>query len=132
MLHDAVNHASGSANESAADPRRQVLVWVAAEFLASPGMMRILHEAELLSAPEDKWNDFIRAAVESGGFALGGRLAEANHGAGIWISPESARGLEVMIPWGFVRSVAAASALESRKVFGLARNGRLTPGKIHG
>lgn len=105
------------------DRRRQVLVWLAPEFLQSPGTLRILHEAELLPVTENKWADFIRAAVESGGFALEGRLADANHGAGIWISPESSPGLELMIPWGFVRSVATAPEQENGKIFGLARNG---------
>jgi len=125
--HPTENHAS-ERHGIHADTRRQVLVWIAAEFLQSPGMIRILHEAELLPVPEEKWHIFLRSAQESGGFALGGHLAEVNHGAGIWISPESSEGLEVMIPWPFIRSVVTAPAPDARKVFGLARNGNL----IHG
>ncbi len=128
MLAHAGNEAAG-ANGSRSDRRREVLIWVAAEFLQSPGILRILHEAELLPVPENKWEDFIHSAVESGGFALAGRLAEAGHGAGIWISPESAPGLEVMIPWTFVRSVATAPELEARRIFGLARDGKFTQPK---
>ena len=125
------SHASSEKNGARGDQRRQVLVFVAAEFLQSPGMLRILHEADLLQVPEDKWDDFIRSAIESGGFALGGRLAEANHGAGIWISPESLHGLELMIPWAFVRSAATAPEVEGRRVFGLARNGKGTRSESH-
>lgn len=99
------------------------------EFLQSPGILRILHEAELLPVAENKWEEFIRSATETGGFALEGRLAEINHGAGIWISPESAQGLELMIPWAFVRSVATAPELEARRFFGLPGNGKWKPSK---
>ena len=48
-----------------------------------------------------------------------GRLAEANHGAGIWISPVNVPGLELMIPWTLVRSVVTAESAQSSKAFGL-------------
>lgn len=117
-LKERANGKSGARSDS----RRQVLVWIAPEFLQSPGILRILHEAELLAVPENKWTEFIRSAVEAGGFALEGRLAEINHGAGIWISPEGGQDLELMVPWAYVRSVATAPEREARKVFGLARN----------
>jgi hypothetical protein len=128
MLAHSENETAGG-NGARSDQRREVLVWVAPEFLQSPGIVRILHEAELLPVPENKWDNFVRSAVESGGFALTGRLAEASHGAGIWISPESAPGLEVMIPWMFVRSVATAPELEARRIFGLARDGKFNQPK---
>lgn len=127
----ATEEAAGAGNGARSDRRRAVLVWVAPEFLQSPGIIRIFHESELLPVAENKWDDFIRSANESGGFAVEGRLAEANHGAGIWISPESAHTLELMIPWAFVRSVVTAPELEARKVFGLARNGKSIRTKSH-
>jgi len=99
--------------------RQHVLVWVAPQFLQSTGMLRILKEAEFLSLPEEDWGKFIQAAEEAGGFALGGMLVESNHGAGIWISPQQGRGLELMIPWPFVRSVITAQDPQSPKMFGL-------------
>lgn len=123
MPHSA-NEPAGDINGNKGERRPQVLVWIAPELLQSPGMLRILHEAELLPVPEDKWEEFIRASMESGGFALGGRLAEIHHGAGIWISPEHEQALEVMIPWMFVRSVVTAPDAEPRRVFGLSRNGK--------
>ena len=101
------------------EPRQHVLVWVAPQFLQSAGILRILKEAEFLSLPEEEWGKFIQAAEEVGGFALGGRLVESNHGAGIWISPQSGPGLELMIPWAFVRSVVTTQDPESPKMFGL-------------
>lgn len=131
MLSHATDEIAEEKNPKKSDRRRQALVWVAPELLQSPGIMRILHEAELLPVPENKWEDFIRAAVETGGFALAGRLAESNHGAGVWISPESELGLELMIPWAFVRSVVTAPELEARRVFGLAQDGKWSGSKRH-
>ena len=48
-----------------------------------------------------------------------GRLAEANHGAGIWISPVNVPGLELMVPWQLVRSVVTAESPQTSKAFGL-------------
>jgi hypothetical protein len=48
-----------------------------------------------------------------------GRLAEVSHGAGIWISPVNAPGLELMVPWLFVKSVVTAETPEPSKIFGL-------------
>jgi len=131
MLSHTTDEIAEEKNQKKSDRRRQALVWVAPEFLQSPGIMRILHEAELLPVPENKWEDFIRAAVETGGFALAGRLAESNHGAGVWISPESELGLELMIPWAFVRSVVTAPEFEARGVFGLAQDGKWSGSKRH-
>src|SRR3954469_5800801 len=105
------------------DPRRHVLVWVAAEFLESEGMLHILHESGAIPGREQDWEKIVAAAEDSGGFAIGGILVDSNHGAGIWISPFSGPGLEIMIPWHFVRSVVTASEHLQDKIFGLARAG---------
>jgi len=109
-------------------PARHVLVWVDAEFLESEGMLHILQESGALGVGEHDWEKLVAAAEDSGGFALGGLLVESNHGAGIWISPPDTPGLEIMIPWHFVRSVVTASEQLQSKMFGLARAGaKLTP-----
>ena len=104
-------------------PSRHVLVWVDAEFLESEGMLHILRECGAISGGEEDWEKLVAAAEDSGGFALGGMLVESNHGAGIWISPPNMAGLEIMIPWRFVRSVVTASEHLQSKIFGLARAG---------
>jgi len=104
-------------------PSRHVLVWVDAEFLESEGMLHILEESGAITSGEKDWEKLVAAAEDSGGFALGGILVESNHGAGIWISPLDMPGLEIMIPWHFVRSVVTASEQLQSKMFGLARAG---------
>jgi hypothetical protein len=99
--------------------RQHVLVWVAPQFLESGGISRLLREAEFFSLSDEEWEEFVEAAGKAGGFALSGRLVESNHGAGIWISPLNIQGLELMIPWGFVRSVVTAQDAASPKMFGL-------------
>jgi len=101
------------------EPQQHVLVWVAPQFLQSTGMLRILREAEFFSIPEEAWGKFVQEAEEAGGFALGGTLVESNHGAGIWIAPPNVHGLQLMIPWPFVRSVVTAQDPHSPKIFGL-------------
>ncbi len=109
-------------------PSRHVLVWVDAEFLESEGMLHILKESGAITGGEKNWENLVAAAEDSGGFALSGMLVESNHGAGIWISPPDTPGLEIMIPWHFVRSVVTASEQFQSKMFGLARAGdKLTP-----
>ncbi len=110
-------------------PNRHVLVWVDAEFLESEGMLHILQESGVIAGGEQDWEKLVAAAENSGGFALGGMLADSNHGAGIWITPPETLGLEIMIPWHFVRSVVTASEHLQSKMFGLARAGaQRTPG----
>ena len=104
-------------------PDRHVLVWVDAEIMESEGMLHILQESGAITAGEKDWEKLIASAEDSGGFALGGMLVESNHGAGIWISPPNTPGLEIMIPWHFVRSVVTASEHLQSKMFGLARAG---------
>jgi hypothetical protein len=104
-------------------PSRHVLVWVDAEFMESEGMLHILQESGAIGGGEQDWEKLVAAAEDSGGFALGGVLVESNHGAGIWISPPDTPGLEIMIPWRFVRSVVTASENLQSKMFGLARAG---------
>jgi hypothetical protein len=82
-------------------------------------MSRLLREAEFFSLTDEGWDEFVEASAKAGGFALSGRLVEANHGAGIWISPLNIQGLELMIPWPYVRSVVTAKDPESPKMFGL-------------
>jgi hypothetical protein len=101
--------------------RAHVLVWVAPEFLQSSGLVRIFAEAGVLPPSADDLEEYIRSAESAGGFAMTGMLAEARHGAGIWISPANTPGLELMVPWNFVRSVVTAESAES-KAFGLMRS----------
>ena len=109
------------------EPRRHVLIWVAPEFLKSSGMIQLFTEASIFVPPQDDLDEYIRSAEEAGGFAMTGQLAEANHGAGIWISPVTVPGLELMIPWQLVKSVVTAESTGSSKAFGLmsdlAQNG---------
>ena len=101
------------------EPRRHVLIWVAPEFLKSPGMIQLFTEASIFVPPQNDLEEYIRSAEAAGGFAMTGRLAEANHGAGIWISPVNVPGLELMVPWQLVRSVVTAESTQSSKAFGL-------------
>ena len=101
------------------EPRRHVLIWVAPEFLKSSGMIQLFTEASIFLPPEDDLDAYILSAEEAGGFAMTGRLAEANHGAGIWISPTNVPGLELMVPWQLVKSVVTAESSQSSKAFGL-------------
>jgi hypothetical protein len=101
------------------DPRRQVLVWVTPEYLQSDGILHILQEARVIPGYEEDWSKILEAAENSGGFALGGTLVEMHHGAGVWISPAGDTGLEIMIPWQFVRSVLTAQEPISSRLFGL-------------
>lgn len=104
------------------ETRRHVLVWVAPEFLKSSGMIQLFTEAGIFFPSNDELEQYIQAAVIAGGFAVSGMLGEANHGAGIWISPVSIPGIEVMIPWQFVRSVVTAESPQPPKAFGLMRD----------
>ena len=99
--------------------RRHVLIWVSPEFLKSPGMIQIFKEAGIFLPPVDELEEYFHAAEDAGGFALTGRLVEANHGAGIWICPVNVPGLELMVPWQFVKSVVTAADPPSTKIFGL-------------
>ena len=101
------------------EPRRHVLIWVAPEFLKSSGMIQLFTEASIFLPPQDDLDEYIRLAEAAGGFAMTGRLAEANHGAGIWIAPVNVPGLELMIPWNLVKSVVTAESSQSSKAFGL-------------
>lgn len=101
------------------EPRRHVLIWVAPEFLKSSGMIQLFTEASIFLPPQNDLDEYIHSAEAAGGFAMTGRLAEANHGAGIWISPVNVPGLELMIPWNLVRSVVTAESTQSSKAFGL-------------
>ena len=101
------------------EPRRHVLIWVAPEFLKSSGMIQLFTEASIFLPPQDDLDEYIHSAEAAGGFALTGKLAEANHGAGIWISPNNVPGLELMIPWNLVKSVVTAESTQSSKAFGL-------------
>jgi hypothetical protein len=101
------------------EARRYVLIWVAPEFLKSPGMVQLFTEAGIFLPPEEELEEYFRSAEAAGGFAMTGTLAEAGHGAGIWISPVNVPGLELMIPWQFVKSVVTAESPQASKVFGL-------------
>jgi hypothetical protein len=99
-------------------------VWVTAEYIQSEGMLHILQEASAIPGHAGNWEKILEAAENSGGFALGGILAEMHHGAGIWISPADDAGLEIMIPWQFVRSVVTAHEPLTNRMFGLPADGR--------
>ena len=101
------------------ETRRHVLVWVAPEFLASSGMIRLFTEAGIFLPREDNLDEYIHAAKGAGGFALTGILVQAGHGAGVFISPLRVPGLELMIPWQFVKTIVTAEASQSSRIFGL-------------
>ncbi len=101
------------------EARRHVLIWVAPEFLKSSGMIQLFIEAGIFLPAEDELDEYIQSAEAAGGFAMTGKLAEANHGAGIWISPVNVSGLELMVPWKFVKSVVTAESPQSSRAFGL-------------
>jgi len=101
------------------ETRRHVLIWVAPEFLKSSGMVQLFTEAGIFSTPTEQMEEYFQSAEAAGGFAMTGKLAEAGHGAGIWISPVNVPGLELMIPWQFVKSVITAESPQASKVFGL-------------
>ena len=96
-----------------------MLVWLAPEFLGSSGMIQLYTEAGIFTPGEADLDEYIKSAVAAGGFAMTGTLADVRHGAGIWISPVNVPGLELMIPWQFVRSVVTAESPRSSRVFGL-------------
>jgi len=96
-----------------------VLIWVAPEFLKSSGMIQLFTEAGIFQPRENDLDEYIAAAEAAGGFAMTGRLAEAHHGAGIWISPANTPGLELMVPWQYVKTVVTAESPQASKAFGL-------------
>jgi hypothetical protein len=100
---------------------RHVLLWVTPEFLKSSGMIQLFIEAGIFFPQGEELDEYIQAAVASGGFAITGTLAETHHGAGIWISPVDTPGLELMVPWQFVRSVVTAESPQPPKAFGLMK-----------
>jgi hypothetical protein len=101
------------------EARRHVLIWVVPEFLKSPGMVQLFTEAGIFLPPAEELEEYFRSAEAAGGFAMTGTLAEMGHGAGIWISPVNVPGLELMVPWQFVKSVVTAESPQASKVFGL-------------
>lgn len=103
------------------EAQRHVLIWIAPEFLKSSGMIQLFTEAGMFFPQGDELDEYIQSAATAGGFAMTGTLAEANHGAGIWISPVDSPGLELMVPWQFVRSVVTAESPHPPKAFGLMR-----------
>jgi hypothetical protein len=82
-------------------------------------MVQLFTEAGIFLVSGDDLREYIRSAEDAGGFAMTGMLAEANHGVGIWISPVNLAGLELMIPWQFVKSVVTAESPQSSQAFGL-------------
>ncbi|MEQ1884090.1 MAG: hypothetical protein ABL967_03455 [Bryobacteraceae bacterium] len=101
-------------------PDQHVLLWVAPEFLQSPGIIRILEQVGALDLKSGEAEEVMEAAAKSGGFALSGELVDAHHGAGMWIAPGDSKSLRLMIPWAFVRCTVLAEAPQSSKIFGLA------------
>ncbi len=102
--------------------RKHVLVWVAAEFLQSEGMLHILEEAGLFPVPETRIDKFFESLEQIGGFAMTGSLIDVHHGAGIWIAPEKSPELQFMIPWGVVRAVLTAEEPRAATIMGLRRD----------
>lgn len=111
------------------EARLHVLVWVAPEFLKSTGMIQLFIEAGILVPAEDDLEEYIQSAEAAGGFAMTGQLAEVHHGAGIWISPVNVTGLQLMVPWQFVKTVVTAESSQSSKAFGLMRDRAEPSGK---
>src|SRR5580658_8700092 len=101
------------------ETRRHVLIWVVPEFLKSSGLVQLFTEAGIFLPPAEGLEEYFRSAEAAGGFAMTGLLAELGHGAGIWISPVNVPGLELMVPWQFVKSVVTAESPQASKVFGL-------------
>ncbi|HEV2199430.1 MAG TPA: hypothetical protein VGR73_06400 [Bryobacteraceae bacterium] len=101
------------------DERKHVLVWVSEEFLHSAGMLRILEETVLIE-PGVTEARVAEGAEKAGGCALAGLLVDAQHGAGVWIAPENSPGLELMIPWTFVRGLVTAESPKQAHALGLA------------
>ena len=104
-------------------PKRHVLVWVDKVFIESEGMLHLLEEAGVLvsnrASRQAGWEKIVEAAENTGGFAISGTVVDDRHGAGIWICPQGGESLEIMIPWGVVRTVITAQQPESEKIFGL-------------
>jgi hypothetical protein len=65
------------------------------------------------------WRELAEAAEVTGDFALSGKLVDCDHPAGVWISPPSGHGLQVLVPWHFVISLVTAEEPQSSKTFGL-------------
>lgn len=103
------------------EPQRHVLIWVTPEFLKSSGMIQLFTEAGIFFPQGNELDKYIQSAVAAGGFAITGTLTDVHHGAGIWISPVDTPGLELMVPWQFVRSVVTAESPHPPKAFGLMR-----------
>lgn len=107
------------------EKRLHALVWVDKEFLESEGMLHILHETGLIPDQTAGWESIVEAAENTGGFALRGMLAEANHGAGIWISPLNGANLQMLIPWRAVKCVVTAEEAHDPQMFNLGlKNGK--------
>ena len=104
------------------DNRLHALVWVDKEFLESEGMLHILHETGLIADKTANWETVVEAAENTGGFALSGLLAEANHGAGIWIAPAHGSSLQMLIPWRAVKCVVTAEKVHETEVFNLSKS----------
>src|SRR5271169_195414 len=98
---------------------KHVLVWVSQEFLHSSGMLRILEETGLIEAGVSE-ERMAEAAEKAGGCAISGLMVESQQGAGVWIAPENAPGLELMIPWAFVRGLVTAESPRTKQILGLA------------
>jgi hypothetical protein len=60
------------------------------------------------------------SAEAGGGWAITGLLVESQHGAGVWIAPEKSPGLELMIPWSYVRGIVTAETPKTKQILGLA------------
>ena len=103
-------------------PKRHVLVWVDKVFIESEGMLHLLEEAGVLvynrASRQSGWEKIVEAAENAGGFAISGSMVEDRHAAGIWICPQD-ESLQIMIPWGVVRTVISAQQPESEKIYGL-------------
>ena len=89
-------------------------------------MLRILEETGLIEPGVPK-AQVTESAEAAGGCAITGLLVEPQHGAGIWIAPEASPGLELMIPWGFVRGVVTAESPKTKQILGLATLEKTAP-----
>jgi len=105
---------------------RHALVWITKDFLESEGMLRILEETGMMADRSGDWEKVVEAAENTGGFALTGTLTEI-HGPGIWIASPVDPGIQMLIPWHFIRCVVTAQEHPVSRMMGLMASTKVSP-----
>ena len=93
------------------------------QFVKAGTVLAEIDDTDYKVAVERARADFMDAtasAEAAGGCAITGLLVEAHHGAGVWLAPEKSPGLELMIPWSFVRGIVTAETPKTKQILGLA------------